>query len=140
MTSQEKKEYLQRYRAAEAECIDIDRRLKELRARYTSRAIQYDDMPKAHDSEHDLSEYAAELDQLEAEAKEVYAGAVRTQREIYQALRSMKDGTHRRVLELRYVDGYTFEKIAVLMELSYQWVCELHGRALQEFCPPLDRT
>lgn len=140
MTSKEKKEYLQRFRAAEAQCIDIDRRIKELRAKYTAREIQYDDMPKAHDSEHDLSEYAAELDQLEAEAKEVYAGAVRTQREIYQALRSMKDGTHRRVLELRYVDGYTFEKIAVLMEFSYQWVCELHGRALQEFVPPLDRT
>jgi len=140
MTSQEKKEYLQRYRAAEAECLDIDRRIQELRSRYTSRAIQYDDMPKAHNSEHDLSEYAAELDQMEAELKVAYAEAVRIQREIYASLRSMKDGTHRRVLELRYVDGYTFEKIAVLMEFSYQWVCELHGRALQEFIPPLDRT
>lgn len=140
MTSQEKKEYLQRYRAAEAECLDIDRRIQDLRSRYTARAIQYDDMPKAHNSEHDLSEYAAELDQLESELKESYAEAVKIQREIYASLRSMKDGAHRRVLELRYVDGYTFEKIAVLMEFSYQWVCELHGRALQEFVPPVDRT
>jgi len=140
MTSQEKKEYLQRYRAAEAECLDIDRRIQDLRSRYTARAIQYDDMPKAHNSEHDLSEYAAELDQLESELKESYAEAVKIQREIYASLRSVKDGVHRRVLELRYVDGYTFEKIAVLMEFSYQWVCELHGRALQEFVPPVDRT
>lgn len=140
MTSKEKKEYLQRFRAAEAECLDIDRRIRELRSRYTARAIQYDDMPKAHNSEHDLSEYAAELDQLEAELKVAYAEAVRIQREIYTAIKAVGDGTLRRVLELRYVDGYTWEKIAVAIDRSYQWVCELHGRALQEFVPPLDRT
>lgn len=37
------------------------------------------------------------------------------------------------VLIKYYFQNKTFEQTAVEMEKSYQWVCELHGRALQEF-------
>ena len=40
---------------------------------------------------------------------------------------------HRKVLRKRYVDGKTFEEIAVALHYTYRHVTRLHGYALQEF-------
>lgn len=40
---------------------------------------------------------------------------------------------YRDVLRYRYIDGYTFEKIAVHMDKSWRHVIRLHGKALVEF-------
>lgn len=40
---------------------------------------------------------------------------------------------HRKVLRKRYVDGKTFEEIAVALHYTYRHVTRLHGSALQEF-------
>lgn len=37
------------------------------------------------------------------------------------------------VLLKYYFQNKTFEQTAVEMNMSYQWICELHGRALTEF-------
>ena len=36
------------------------------------------------------------------------------------------------VLQLYYIDGYTWEEVAVKMHFSWRWVMKLHGNALQE--------
>lgn len=76
-------------------------------------------MPKLLELEADMNYYIDSLIDLKAEA----------QRYI-MLVRPIKLQT---VLIKYYMQNKTFEKTAVEMGKSYQWVCELHGRALQAF-------
>ena len=59
-------QYLKQYQTAHLERLSLLRRREELRAKYAyPRAIQYSDMPKAHDVNRDLSDFAAKLMELE---------------------------------------------------------------------------
>ena len=50
--------------------------------------------------------------------------------EIEGMIGKLKNADFQTLLRLRYINGYTWERIAVEMHYSYQWVCKLHGRAL----------
>lgn len=52
-------------------------------------------------------------------------------------IQSVTDAKQRAVLTRRYINGQTWEQIAVDLNISYQWVCELHGRALQKISEQL---
>ena len=59
------KEYLLQYKHIQREIEDIDRRMAQIRLKYAApSAINYSDMPKAHNSNHDLSDYVAKMDEL----------------------------------------------------------------------------
>ncbi len=59
------KEYLLQYQHIQREIEDIDRRMAQVRLKYAApSAINYSDMPKAHNSNHDLSDYVAKMDEL----------------------------------------------------------------------------
>lgn len=49
-----------------------------------------------------------------------------------EIIRQIQNEKYRRVLESRYLLGKTWEAIAVDMDMTYQGVCCIHGRALQE--------
>src|SRR5699024_7820139 len=53
--------------------------------------------------------------------------------EIFDKVYKMKEGNYRTLLILRYINLYTFEKIAVEMNYSYRNILYMHGHALQEF-------
>lgn len=60
------------------------------------------------------------------------SGAVALCRQIEAAIDALPDGRQRLLLRLRYIDGRTWEQIAVRMALDYRWVLRLHGRALEQ--------
>ena len=74
-------------------------------------------------------EIGASIDQLE-----------RTRLQVESVINSVPNVNQRNVLRLRYISGKTWEQIAVDLAFSYQWVCELHGRALQNISPIVDRN
>ena len=51
--------------------------------------------------------------------------------EVMQTINAVEEPICREVLIRRYICGDTWEKIAVDMNYTYQWVCVLHGRALE---------
>ena len=53
-------------------------------------------------------------------------------RDIKTVLGQLEDDTLRLLMEYRYIDGLTFEEIAVKMHYSWRWVIKLHGKALAE--------
>lgn len=53
-------------------------------------------------------------------------------RDIKTVLGQLEDDTLRLLMEYRYLDGLTFEEIAVKMHYSWRWVIKLHGKALAE--------
>lgn len=52
-------------------------------------------------------------------------------REIMNKIETL-DGTYLDLLYKRYFEFKTWETIAVEIGYTYQWVCELHGKALQK--------
>ena len=55
---------------------------------------------------------------------------VRLRREIEDVIASVPDGRLRMLLRYRYIDGMTWERIAVNMCMDARWIRRLHGRAL----------
>ena len=131
------KEYLLRYRAVKREIEDIDMRMAKLRLKYAApSAIDYSDMPKAHSTEHDLSDYMAKMDELTDYLISKYTRLRGVEVDIYKRLDRMTDQTERDILRSRYIDGMSWEKIAAKLNYSVRNVTRLHGPALQHF--PMD--
>ena len=57
-------------------------------------------------------------------------------KEIKATISGVNNPVFRQLLTLRYINGYTFERIAIEMFYTYKWVCVLHGRALAAFEVP----
>lgn len=53
-------------------------------------------------------------------------------RDAYMIIRQLRNEKYRICLESRYLLGKTWEAIACDLGMSYQGVCYLHGKALQE--------
>lgn len=51
--------------------------------------------------------------------------------EICAALNQLEDENLKLLMEYRYIDGLTWEQIAVKMNYSYMQICRLHGKALR---------
>lgn len=53
-----------------------------------------------------------------------------TEREVVKTINGVQDGTLSTLLYERYINGKTWEQIAVLMNYTYRRVIQLHGKAL----------
>lgn len=131
------KEYLQQYRIAYREAQDTEIRMAQIRLKYGSpSAIEYDDMPKAHNTEHDLSDYIVQMDELTNHLISKYSRCMGIEADILERIDSMQNQEEREVLRLRYIDGYTWEQIAQRISTTLRNVYYIHGRALQHFPLP----
>lgn len=131
MTNQDKIAWLRRYREAAAE---QDRLMAEI-ARWRSLAERVSPtlsgMHAGSGGPARMIAAVERMDELEAELAEQIVERVATRREIGQAIDRLPDERLARLLRLRYIDGMTWEKIAVQMDMTYQWVCQLHGKSLE---------
>lgn len=94
-------------------------RIKEVNV-ISSQKNQFDDtIAKVLDLRNEINAQIDKYVDMKAEA-----------RKIVEKIQPLKYQT---VLIKYYFQNKTFEQTAVEMGKSYQWVCELHGRALQEF-------
>ena len=146
------KEFLRRTTKISKEIDELENRIKETRASYMSpRAIQYDDMPKAHRPT-DLSDYYARVEiyvnmllEKEKELSDYYARVeiyvnmllekekelIGTHADIVMTVDRIEDPDERRVLMLRYIDGKSWIAIAHAIPCSERAVYYIHGRALR---------
>lgn len=117
------KEYLQQYREAVRRKDAIITHIAELRA--TCEQLRTEDgrrvsLEKA---------VAALVDAQERTASEV-ARLAKLEAEITATIDNVQD-PYRTLLYERYINGKTWEQIAVDMHYSYRGVTKMHGRALQ---------
>lgn len=131
MTYEEKKAYLRQYRAAIHAAKDAARRLEEYRATYAGiKAVIISDMPRGGGTPRDLSDYVAKLDELEGDLLTAVDAYHAKAHEVEAVIDRVTDETQARLLRLRYLDGLTFERIAVEMSYSWRQVMRLHYRAV----------
>ena len=139
-------QYLKQYQTAHLERLSLLRRREDLRAKYAyPRAIQYSDMPKAHDVNRDLSDFAAKLMELEHLLDSKSVQCLTLEMEILCRIDLIKKHEEREVLRARYIDLDTrtgkqksFKRIARELHYSQPQIFRIHRSALKHFPMPND--
>ena len=111
-----KKNFLRGYEDAKRDVHAIQLMIQELRdenMRVTAVSYTNADMPKSpNHGEGDLSEYAAELDELEKRLKRALAVAWSRRNEIYRTLEYHKSAREKEILVLRYIRSLSWKEVA----------------------------
>lgn len=132
MTSQEKKEFLSRYLEILAEEKDIREEIAYWESKAQKVTASWSAVPSGGKSSDKVQTGAIKIAELRESLIDKINHLVAVRIEIERAISTVQDDTQRRLLRLRYIKGMTWEKIAAEMNYTYQWVCELHGRALNK--------
>lgn len=128
--NQKKIEYLSRYRK-------LGKRIEQLcaeRATWLSRACKttqtISDMPKAKNGAQGDSGEVAQYIEIGEEITRELRNLHRLRREIRAGITTLEDDILQTLMLYRYIDGMTFEEIAVKLHYSWRQVCRKHGEAL----------
>ena len=132
MTNQEKKKWLLEYRRLEQ---NIERDMEELQ-RLESRAEKItsmvSDMPKGSQQGDSLQRSVEKICELKVSLNQRIDAAVEKRKEIETVTETLEDKTLQLLLRYRYIDGMTWEQIALKLNYSYMHVCRLHGQSLSQ--------
>lgn len=132
MTNQEKKEFLQQYRLAEMEEQRLEHEIERWRSRAEKVTPGYSKAPAGGGDGRSLEHTLEHLGELAQELTDQRDKLIRLRREIGAAIDTVPDTRLRELLRLRYIEGMTWERVAVQMGYSYMQVCRLHGKALSQ--------
>ena len=132
MTNQEKKEILQQYRLAEMEEQRLEHEIERWRSRAEKVTPGYGKAPAGGGDGRSMERTLERLGELAGELTHQWDKMVRLRREIGAAIDTVPDARLRELLRLRYIEGMTWERVAVQMGYSYMQVCRLHGKALTQ--------
>ena len=116
----------------------IDRRVEakseqvmRLRARLEGRRAVISDMPRGG-AGGDWTDIVAKVEELEAEINAEIDRLIDTRREVVQAIDALPDERMRTLLELRYLNGWGWQRIANTMLYDRSALWRLHGVALRK--------
>ena len=88
----------------------------------------------------DLSDYAAELDSLERKLVEEWRRMNLARKEIERRIKNLKSENEKDVLFYRYIAGYDWPEIAQKLRYSERQVHRFHGKALEHFRLPEEKS
>lgn len=127
--------YLSRYQIARAEVGDIEKRIERVRSEMMGvKGISYEggDMPKARNTERDLSDYMVRIDDLIHDWQDARVRAIELMREISETINAIDHNQARRVLMLHFVDGYSYEDIADMIPCDVRTVFRYRAIGLRK--------
>lgn len=130
MSNQEKIAYLKQYKTLDKH---INRLLEEKEmwfTRATKVTQTIDDMPRGGDGEDARQKAIANMMDADMRANQAIDEYTDLGKEIKAVIKSIGDSTLELLLEYRYIDGKTFERIAVDMNYSWKQTHRLHNEAL----------
>lgn len=132
MTNTEKKEWLKRYLEYKDDLRTIQIQYDELISIQTGvSAIKYSDMPKGSLNNNDLSSYMVDRERIKNKYYKVRYKMTISMIEIKNAINRLPDSKQRMLMTLKYIKGYTWEKICVEMDKSWKYIVyDLHSKAL----------
>lgn len=134
MTNKEKKAWLKRYAAIDRQIKNKTDELSMWRSRATKITPTYSGLPKGGGGDR-IQTAVDNICRLEDEINAEIDRLIITRAEINEAIAKVEDERLREVLTLRYIQGKSWEQIAVEMHYNYRWVTKLHGKALSEISP-----
>ena len=123
--------YLSRYRRLNER---IDRLLEE-QSRWREMALKITPVlsqtPGGGESGSPIERPMDKVLEIDAEINREIDELQTVRQEIRAALNQLEDENLKLLMEYRYIDGLTWEQIAVKMNYSYMQICRLHGKALR---------
>ena len=130
------KEFLRQARAVDRRVDEATERVERLRAKLEAgRMSAVTGMPRGGSS--DWTQTADRLIELEQAVNARTRELVRWKQAAMAAIDAVEESRLREVLELYYIDGFTWEQVAERIGLrDVRWVYELHGRALKKVRVP----
>ena len=125
------KDFLKRARNADRRIDEAEERVERLRARLEAgRMSQITGMPRG--GSEDWTDTADRLIELEKRVNARVRDMVRLKQAAMDAIDRVEDARLREVLELYYLDGYSWEQVAARVGKDIRWVFRLHEKALQQ--------
>ena len=126
------KDYLLQYKMLVVRIENAERDIDEIREERNSISIVLDGMPRGSAISDKTAKLAVLLADMEAELLDLRTEAWLKKLEIIRTIDKLSNPAEVKLLHLRYLDNYTWKKIAVTMNYTYQWVAgTLHSNALQ---------
>lgn len=127
------KEYLRQYRRALLEANDILTEIEAERQRMSGvRAIIYSDMPRSHDTEHDLADAYAKYEHFVAGKLRAYNHRLAIMDAVGKTIATAPTRLQYQILQLRYIEGLKWDDVAERIGKTRQWVNTVHGQALRQ--------
>lgn len=131
VTNAEKKAVLLEYQA-------IERRIKRLQVekqgwmeKATAVSPNLSDMPKGGGTDK-IQNAVCRIADIEQKINRDIDRQIDLRERIEAAVCAISDGKLRDLMRYRYIDGMTWEQIAVEMHYSYVHICRMHGQALAQ--------
>ena len=129
------KEFLRKVREIDRRIVETLERLERMRARLEAgRSSNLSGMPRG--GAVDWTVTADKVIELEMRYNEKIREMCRLKQSAQDAIDQVEEAKLREVLELYYLDGYTWEQVANTMHLDLRWVYRLHGQALMRVRVP----
>ena len=123
------KEFLRRARSVDRRVDEASERVERLRERLEAgRMSRLTGMPRGGSG--DWTQTADRLIELEQAVNQRTRELVRWKLSAIDAIRQVEEPRLAEVLELYYIDGFTWEQVAQRMGVDVRWVYRLHGKAL----------
>ena len=129
----EAKEFLRQYqntlidiRNMEAEALELEEMALSITVNTENERVQ------SSGSGDSMASLVAKICDMKIMIMEKRSLALDKLQQVERVIAEVENKDYRQLLHRRYIEGNTWEKIAVEMNYSYQWICKLHGRALQE--------
>ena len=123
------KEFLRRARDVDRRVDEAQERVDRLRAKLEAgRLSRVTGMPRGGGA--DWTETADRLIELERVVNRRTREMVRWKLAAIDAIRAVEEPRLAEVLELYYIDGFTWGQVAQRMGITERWALILHGRAL----------
>jgi DNA-directed RNA polymerase specialized sigma subunit len=126
------KKFLQQYQDAEKEIAAKLDKLEKYREMATKTTTSFSKAKVIISAENKIENIMTGFIDLENDIEKRVVELREVQFRVEMVIRRLGQAKHRTVLLRRYINGQTWEVIAVAMGITYQWVCELHGQALDE--------
>ena len=126
------KEYLRRIRDAESDLRSAEMDYQRARDDVMNlKAIEYDKDRVSNSHIGDLSDAIAALEKYAERVNAKWDELIAMREEAKERIGEITDGRYREVLHRRYLQGESWEYIAVGMGYSFRQVTRLHGGALR---------
>ena len=129
------KEFLRRARTIDRRVDETEERIERLRERLEAgRMSSLTGMPRGGSA--DWTDTADKLIMLERRCNAQVRELVCWKLAAIDAIRAVDEPRLAELLELYYIDGMTWERVAERMMLDLRWVYRLHGQALMRVKVP----
>ena len=129
MTKEELKEYTETKREIEI----IKEKIECLESKKTSiKSMIIDDMPKSEPEQDRLGQLLVQIEELIDLYNEKQDKLLKQQLEIEKCIDRLEDSADRNIMRLRYLDGYTWERMCVLLNYSWNGIHKKHRKILEK--------